>query len=157
MRDRVSKVLLGKRRPNEAADQDHFSFFCGIALFGAETISAYAYVSDEILEILMPVLGMVSFEYFMGIALGLVFLLILLTFSLNQIIDEYPGGGGCFYAPKDNLGEYGGLVSAATLIVTYVLAVAVCISAASGILISAFPILEPYRLWIALAILLLST
>ena len=50
-----------------------------------------------------------------------------------------------------------GLLAAAALMLDYVLVVAVGISAGVGALVSAIPVLQPYTLWLCLAILALIT
>ena len=57
----------------------------------------------------------------------------------------------------ENLGTLAGLLSAAALMVDYMLNVAVGISAGVGALTSATPLLHPYSLWLCLGILLCIT
>src|SRR5204863_4088151 len=58
---------------------------------------------------------------------------------------------------KENLGEKAGLLSAAALMIDYLLNVAVAISAGVGALVSAIPRLQPYTLTLCLVILAVIT
>jgi amino acid transporter len=81
--------------------------------------------------------GAVAFAYLVPIAVLIVALLLLVTFSYRQTIRAYPGGGGSYIVAHANLGPLLGLVAAAALLTDYVLTVAVSVS--SGVfLASAF-------------------
>ena len=56
--------------------------------------------------------------------------------SYRQVIFAYPNGGGAYVVSKENIGEYAGLVAGASLMVDYVLTVAVSISAGVAAIIS---------------------
>ncbi len=93
------------------------------------------------LSLSLPILG------------AIVVLLSVLVASYRQVIDGYPGGGGAYAVSRANLGRRVSLLAAASLVVDYTLTVAVSIAAGVAALASAFPVLGPYALWIALAIL----
>jgi amino acid transporter len=75
----------------------------------------------------------------------IILLLAILTLSYSQIIFEYPGGGGAYIVSKSNLGEWPGLTAAASLMIDYVLTVAVSVAAGIAAITSAIPFLFPYR------------
>ncbi len=87
----------------------------------------------------------------------IVVLLAILVLSYRQVIDAYPDGGGCYAVSKANLGARASHLAAASLVVDYVLTVAVSIAAGVAALVSAFPSLAPDSLWVALGILGLLT
>ena len=76
----------------------------------------------------------------------IVVLLVILVLSYRQVIAAYPDGGGCYAVSKANLGRGASLLAAASLIVDYVLTVAVSIAAGVAALVSAFPDLGPHSL-----------
>jgi len=86
-----------------------------------------------------------------------VFLLIILVFSYRQTIHSYPGGGGAYTVAKENLGTIPGLVAGASLSVDYLLTVAVSTCAGTAALTSAFPVLFPHRISIAIFFIILIT
>ena len=78
-------------------------------------------------------------------------LLVVVSFSYRQTIFAYPSGGGSYVVSKDNLGEKPALVAGASLLVDYVLTVAVSISAGVAAITSAAEGLRPYRVELCLA------
>ena len=60
-------------------------------------------------------------------------------FSYRQTIHAYPTGGGAYIVAKDNLGELPALIAAASLLIDYILTVAVSIAAGVAAITSAFP------------------
>ena len=78
-----------------------------------------------------------------------------MTLSYSQIIFEYPGGGGAYIVSKSNLGEWPGLTAAASLMIDYVLTVAVSVAAGIAAITSAIPALFPYRTVLGVVAILL--
>jgi amino acid transporter len=89
----------------------------------------------------------------MPLAIGLVAVLAVVVVSYSQVIRAYPSGGGSYAASKENLGSLAGLVAAASLLVDYVLTVAVSVSAGVAAITSAAPELFDYRVPISLIII----
>ena len=155
MRNRLRNFFLGKPLKDSELANDRLSVFWGVPVFASDTISTVAYAGEEILLILTPVLGMASYRPFLGITLALVALLVILVIGYRQTIDAYPQGGGAYTVALDNLGEKPGLVAGASLVIGYVLVVAVSASAAAAAVTSAFPALTPAKTWIALVLIAL--
>ncbi|WP_221891585.1 hypothetical protein [Microbispora sp. KK1-11] len=63
----------------------------------------------------------------------------MLTFSYRQVIAAFPEGGGAYGMATTCLGRRAALVAGASLIVDYVLDVAVSVAAEVAALTSAFP------------------
>ena len=66
-----------------------------------------------------------------------------LSTSYWQTIHAYPGGGGAYTVAKENLGTLPGSMAGASLLVGYVLTVAVSVAAGVAAITSAFPSLYP--------------
>jgi amino acid transporter len=77
------------------------------------------------------------------IALAIVVLMIAVGVSYRQIIRAYPQSGGSYVVANENLGELPALITAAGLLIDYVLTVAVSISAGVAAITSAVPSLPP--------------
>ena len=116
-----------------------------------------SYAGEEILLVLIPVLGMASFGTFLPIVAAIIALLGILVFCYRQTIDAYPQGGGAYIVASDNLGENAGLVAGAALIIGYILTVAVSACAGAAAVTSAFPALHPWKAVIALVLIALLT
>ena len=84
-------------------------------------------------------------------------LLAVLVASYRQVIAAFPDGGGSYAVAKTHLGARTSLVAAASLVLDYVLNVAVAVTAGVAALTSAFPALYGDRLWLCLAVLALIT
>ena len=81
----------------------------------------------------------------------------MVALSYYQTIQGYPSGGGSYIVARANLGVLPGLVAAAALMIDYVLNAAVSLTAGVAAVASAFPLLWPYRVLLALALLLVIT
>ena len=66
-------------------------------------------------------------------------MLVLLVVSYTQVIAAHPEGGGAYAVAKRNLGAWPSLLAAASLVVDYVLTVAVSLAAGAASLGSVFP------------------
>ncbi len=128
----------------------------GIPALSLDAISSVAYGPQAILVVLATA-GAGALAKIEPITLVIVVLLVILVFSYRQVIEAYPDGGGCYAVSKANLGPRASHLAAASLVVDYVLTVAVSIAAGVAALVSAFPSLNHERLVLALAILGLLT
>ncbi|MCK7481526.1 MAG: amino acid permease [Candidatus Moduliflexus flocculans] len=108
----------------------------------------------EILGVLV-VAGTAAFGYVFPISIAIVILLLIVTISYEQTIHAYPGGGGAYIVARDNLGELPAQTAGAALLTDYILTVAVSISSGVAQIVSAFPALYPYRVQIAVALVVL--
>jgi amino acid transporter len=125
-----------------------------LAVFGADALSSIAYAPQEMLVILAAA-GTSAFSYAFPIAIVIVVLLAIVTISYQQTIHAYPGGGGAYTVARENLGDLAAQVAGTALLTDYVLLAAVAISSGVAQLVSAFPVLFTYRVWLAVGLLLL--
>ena len=86
----------------------------------------------------------------MPISFIVIVLLTIVITSYRQTIYAYPSGGGSYVVSRENLGETPSLVAGASLLVDYILTVAVSISAGVAAITSAFPELRPERVLLCL-------
>ncbi|MBN1220240.1 MAG: APC family permease [Anaerolineae bacterium] len=145
--------LIG--RPLATADAPHQTIgkIIGLAVFASDALSSTAYATQEILVIL-ALAGTMAFGYAFPISIAIVALLAIVTLSYEQTIHAYPGGGGAYIVSRDNLGELPAQAAGAALLTDYVLTVAVSISSGVAQVVSAFPELFPYRVYLAVALVL---
>jgi amino acid transporter len=145
--------LIG--RPLATADAPHQTIrkFVGLAVFASDALSSTAYATQEIL-IILAVAGTAAFGYAFPISLAIVGLLVIVTLSYEQTIHAYPGGGGAYIVARDNLGEAPAQTAGAALLTDYILTVAVSVSSGVAQITSAYPDLFPYRVWIAVGLVL---
>ncbi|MDQ2800126.1 MAG: APC family permease, partial [Armatimonadota bacterium] len=79
-----------------------------------------------------------AFQYSVPIAFAICALLLIVTFSYIQIIYAYPEGGGAYPVSRDNLNPVASLIAGASLMVDYLLTVAVSVAAGVAALIAMF-------------------
>lgn len=157
MLKKLKSFLIGSAIKSTETESEKFSVFWGLPILSSDAISSVAYACEEILLVLIPVLGIASFGPLMGIAGAIVGLLLILVFSYRQTIDCYPHGGGSYSVASDNLGRIPGLVAAASLSIDYVLTVAVSTCSGTAAITSAFPQLLPYHVEITIFLIMLLT
>ena len=107
-----------------------------LAILSSDALSSVAYGPEQILIALAGV-GAIAYWYSIPIAVGVLVLLTALILSYRQIIFAYPHGGA-YVVSKENLGMNPGLIAGGSLLVDYILTVAVSVSAGTDALTSAF-------------------
>nr|WP_272885697.1 APC family permease [Fictibacillus marinisediminis] len=127
-----------------------------LAILSSDALSSVAYGPEQILIVLVTV-GAAAFWYSIPIAVGVLILLTALILSYRQIIFAYPHGGGAYVVSRDNLGVNPGLIAGGSLLVDYILTVAVSVSAGTDAITSAFPALHSYTVPIAIVFVLFLT
>jgi amino acid transporter len=145
--------LIG--RPLATADAPHQTIgrLVGLAVFASDALSSTAYATQEILVIL-ALAGTAAFGHAFPISIAIVALLVIVTLSYEQTIHAYPGGGGAYIVARDNLGEAPAQTAGAALLTDYILTVAVSVSSGVAQVVSAFPVLFPYRVLLAVGLVL---
>ena len=157
MGKKLKSLLIGNAIRSTDSESEKYSVLWGLPILSSDAISSVAYACEEILIVLLPVLGTASYGPLMRIAGAIIGLLLILTFSYRQTIDCYPHGGGSYSVASDNLGKVPGLVAAASLSIDYVMTVAVSVTSGTAAITSAFPELLPYHVQITLACIALLT
>jgi amino acid transporter len=147
------KWLIGRPLPTADAGHQTIGKTIGLAVFASDALSSTAYATQEILLIL-AMAGTAAFAYAFPIALGIVALLAMVTISYEQTIHTYPNGGGAYIVARDNLGYFAAEVAGAALLMDYILTVAVSVSSGVAQVASAFPELLPYRVYLAVGLVL---
>jgi amino acid transporter len=150
----LKRLLLGNPLHNHEAMHQRLSNPVALAVFSSDALSSVAYAPGEIM-LMLALAGSGALRLTVPIALAIGALLIVVVLSYRQTIREYPGGGGSYIVAKENLGTLPGLVAGASLLVDYILTVAVSISAAVAAITSAEPRLLPYTVPMTVAFVLL--
>lgn len=152
----LTNLLFGRPLRSSEEGGEKLGPAAGISIFGLDALSSAAYGPEAALTLLIP-LGAAGIAYLIPITGSIIILLAIVYFSYRQTIEAYPTGGGSYTVARQNLGEFPGLLTAAALMIDYVLTAAVGISAGVGALVSAVPSLQPHTLLMCLVILLLMT
>jgi amino acid transporter len=145
--------LIGRPLPTADAPHQTIGKAVGLAVFASDALSSTAYASQEILMVL-AMAGTGAFGHAFPISVAIVILLTIVTLSYQQTIHAYPGGGGAYIVARDNLGELPAQTAGAALLTDYILTVAVSVSSGVAQIASAYPELVPYRVPIAVGMVL---
>jgi amino acid transporter len=155
----LKRLVIG--RPIATADEGHQRLPKKVALpvFASDAISSTAYATDEILHVLLigAGVGFAAFTRLVPLSIVVAVLLVIVVTSYRQTIHAYPNGGGSYIVSKENLGTIPSLVAGSSLLVDYILTVAV--SVAGGVLAirSAFGFDSKWTVPICLLCVLLMT
>jgi amino acid transporter len=146
-----------QRRAGKHADEGHdLDVAHGLAALSLDALSSVAYGPEAIMLVLVAA-GTSALRFTLPIVLVITGMLVLLVISYSQVITAHPDGGGAYAVSKDNLGRWPALLAAASLVVDYVLTVAVSLAAGAASLASVFPGLAHHLLLVSLAGLVLLT
>jgi amino acid transporter len=128
----LKRFIIGRALRTEQAAHERLSKKTALAVFSSDALSSTAYATEEILLVLAVAVAYGqagAFRYVVPISIGIGVLLVIVAISYRQTIHAYPSGGGAYIVAKENLGTNAGLVAGASLLVDYVLTVAVSIAA----------------------------
>jgi len=150
----LKNLLFGRPLASHEEGEQRVGPVVGIPILGLDALSSAAYGPEAAMTVLIP-LGAAGLGYIGAISTTIIVLLLIVYVSYLQTIGAYPSGGGSYTVASHNLGRFPGLLSAAALLLDYVLVVAVGISAGVGALVSAVPSLQPHTLLLCLTILAL--
>jgi len=156
MLNRLKYLLVGSPLPSRMLAEKKLNKVRALAAFSPDALSSLAYANQEIFLGLV-VAGASGLSLQFPIALAITLLLGVVALSYSQTIHGYPSGGGSYTVARENLGLYPGLVAGAALLLDYILTAAVSLTAGVAAIASAFPELWPYRIWLALGLLLIIT
>ena len=152
----LKRLFIGKPLKSAENDEHKLSRFAALALLSSDALSSIAYGTEQIVVVLVT-LTAAAIWYSLPIAAFVIILLISLTLSYRQIIHAYPHGGGAYVVSSENLGRNAGLLAGGSLLVDYMLTVAVSVSAGAEAIISAIPALYGHQVAISIGIVILIT
>ncbi|MGH9003383.1 MAG: APC family permease, partial [Acidimicrobiia bacterium] len=147
---KAKRRLLGEPLHSHELEHQRLGKPTALAVFASDNLSSSAYATEEILHVLIPLVGVAAFSLVVPVTVAMLVVLGFLVLSYRETIKEYPSAGGAYLVTRDNFGIVPAQVAGASLLVDYILTVAVSASAGTAALVSAFSGLEPFRVAIAL-------
>ncbi len=156
MGSKLKRILIGRPMKSTEIEGEKLSKLKALAVLSSDALSSVAYGTEQILIVLMAA-GFSALWYSIPISFAVLGLLLILILSYRQTIFSYPTGGGAYIVAMDNLGRSTGLLAGGSLLVDYILTVAVSSSAGTDAITSAFPMLHDQRVLIALLMITLLT
>jgi amino acid transporter len=155
------RMLMGRPLPSTQMEEQRITKKIALAVFSSDALSSTAYATEEILFV--AALGASSLALGLGtlvpIAIVVAVLLAVVITSYRQVIFAYPDGGGAYVVSRENLGEGASLVAGASLMVDYILTVAVSISAGVAAIVSIpeFESLSKHRVVLGIVLIVAIT
>lgn len=146
----AKRLLVGPPLATAEEHQTRLGRPTALSVFASDAVSSTAYATEEILLVLMPVAGLAALDFLVPISIVVAVLLTIVVFSYRQTVFAYPSGGGSYVVSRENLGVNPSLVAGASLLVDYILTVAVSVSAGIAAITSAFPVLRDRRVLLCL-------
>jgi amino acid transporter len=146
---RLKRKLLGPPLHSEELEHQRLGKPTALAIFASDNLSSSAYATEEILHVLIPLVGLAAFSLVVPITFAMVVVLAFLILSYRETIKEYPSAGGAYMVARDNFGVVPAQIAGASLLTDYILTVAVSSAAGTAALVSAFDVLKPYTVPIA--------
>jgi amino acid transporter len=149
-RYRMKNKLLGPPLHTEQLEHERLGKPTALAVFASDNLSSSAYATEEMLRVLVPVLGLAAFSLVVPITVALLTVLLFLILSYRQTIRAYPTAGGAYMVTRDNFGLMPAQVAGVALLTDYVLTVSVSVAAGTAALASAFTVFTPWILPISI-------
>lgn len=134
----LKRLLVGRPIASTELEHQRIRKLVALPIFASDAISSTAYATEEILFVTAAGGSSLSLglSKLVPIAIVVAVLLSIVVFSYRQTIHAYPNGGGSYMVSKENLGEYPAILAAASLLLDYILTVAVSISAGVAAIVS---------------------
>ncbi|MFD0372421.1 APC family permease [Streptomyces sp. NPDC127114] len=149
-------AVPGAEEPPDTGARHKLTTLTGVAALSLDAMASVAY-GPEAIVLVLGAAGVYGLGFTLPVTLAIVGLLAVLVASYRQVIAAFPDGGGSYAVAKAHLGRRTSLVAAGSLVLDYVLNVAVAVTAGVAALTSAFPGLYGDRLVICLGVLVLIT
>ncbi|MEU6990165.1 APC family permease [Streptomyces sp. NPDC046465] len=150
------RAALSAREPSDTEARHKLTAVTGLAALSLDAMASVAY-GPEAIVLVLAAAGGYGLGFTLPVTLAIAGLLAVLVASYRQVIAAFPDGGGSYAVAKAHLGRRASLVAAGSLVLDYVLNVAVAVTAGVAALTSALPGLYEDRLWLCLGILVLVT
>ncbi|MDH6124335.1 APC family permease [Kitasatospora sp. GP82] len=143
-------------RQEDAHSRDKLTALGGLAALSLDAMASVAYGPESIVLVLAAA-GAYGLGFTLPVTVAIAVLLAVLVASYRQVIAAFPDGGGSYAVAKAHLGRRAALTAAASLVIDYILNVAVSVTAGVAALTSAVPSLFDQRVWLCLGVLALVT
>jgi amino acid transporter len=126
----LRQIFFGRPLSMALSGHQRLPKFLALPIFSSDALSSVAYATEAILGVLI-LASTGALHQAIYVAIAICGLIVVVSFSYRQVIFAYPNGGGAYPVGKENLGTLAALTAGASLLVDYVLTVAV--SVASGV------------------------
>jgi amino acid transporter len=153
--DRCKRAFLGRPMITDQLQHERLSNPVALGVLSPDAISSTAYGSEQVMIELLPAAGMAAFALLLPITGVILLILVLVAASYRQVVMVYTRSGGSYVVARENFGPRIAQIAAASLLIDYIVTVAVQCAAGTVAVVSAIPVLGPYSLEITVGIVLI--
>jgi amino acid transporter len=154
---KIKRRLLGGALNRHSLNHQRLDKKYALGILSSDCISSSAYGSEQILIALIPAFGIAAFAMLMPMTAIVLVILVIVTLSYRNVIDVYTKTGGAYIVSRDNFGPVVAQVAGVALMLDYIVTLAIQAAAGVAAIISTFPELEPWKIPMILAIIILLT
>jgi hypothetical protein len=101
---RIKQLLLGPPLVSERLKHEKLSNPVALGVLASDCLSSTAYGSEEMLRILVPVVGVAAFTLVLPVTGAILLVLLLLTLSYSDVVMIYTRAGGSYIVARENFG-----------------------------------------------------
>ncbi len=134
---RLKRRLLGPPLTTERLAEEKLSKVIALGVLSPDCISSTAYGTEEMLNQLVPIVGVIAFSLLLPVTFAILLVLFFVTLSYREVVMVYTKAGGSYVVARDNFGPRVAQISAVALIIDYILTVCVQSAAGTDALVSA--------------------
>jgi hypothetical protein len=154
---KIKRRLLGGALNRHTLSHQRLDKKYALGILSSDCISSSAYGSEQILIALLPAFGIAAFAILMPMTAIVLVILLIVTLSYRNVIDVYTKTGGAYIVSRENFGPVVAQVAGVALMLDYIVTLAIQSAAGVAAIISTFPELEPWKIPMILAIIVLLT
>ena len=154
---RIKKFFLGAPLNRHSLGHQRLKKRYALGILSSDPISSSAYGTEQILVGLIPAFGLAAFALLMPMTAVVLTVLVIITLSYRNVISTYVHFGGAYIVARENFGTVTAQIAAVALIIDYIVTLAIQSAAGVAAIISAFPELAPYKMLMAITIIVLLT
>lgn len=158
---RLKRRLLGAPLVSSRLQDERLSKVVALGVLSPDCISSTAYGSEEMLRILVPVMGAAAFSMLLPVTGAILLVLLVITLSYRDVVTIYTRVGGSYAVTRANFGVNVAQVAAVALLIDYIVTVAVQTAAGTDAVLSILHLLvhtsalDPYRLEVTIGVVVL--
>lgn len=152
---RLKNKLLGKPLVTDQLSEERLPKSIALAILSSDVMSSSAYATEQILNVLIPIVGIAAFSLVIPVSILVLVILAFVTASYLEIIKAYPKAGGAYVVTRDNFGVKIAQIAGVSLLIDYTLTVAVSVAAGTDALTSAIPALGSYNVVLSVIFVLM--
>jgi amino acid transporter len=154
---KIKRKFLGNPLNRHTLSHQRLGKRYGLGILSSDCISSSAYGSEQILLALVPAFGIAAFAMLMPMTAIVLIILLIVTLSYRNVITVYTKVGGAYNVSRDNFGPLAAQVAAVALMLDYIVTLAIQSAAGVAAIISTFPELDPWKIHMTLAVIVLLT